>query len=123
MKIISLDQVPKMKLDMQGTKGVHKQVSISRDDGTPSFCFRVFTVEPGGHTPFHFHPFEHLNYIIEGKGALVDENNQEYPVKTGVAASETLKAFGEFKPDSLNLSELGKNNAEAVRIMDRAGWR
>ncbi len=40
MKIISLDQVPKMKLDMEGAKGVHKQVAISRDDGTPSFCFR-----------------------------------------------------------------------------------
>jgi len=83
MKIISLDQVPKLKLDMMGTKGVHKQVSISRDDGTPSFCFRVFSLEPGGYTPFHAHPFEHLNYVIEGKGALVDEDNQEKPVKKG----------------------------------------
>lgn len=51
------------------------------------------------------------------------ETNQEYPIKPGVEMSETLKRFGTFKADSLNLSLLGENNAEAVRIMDRAGWR
>lgn len=51
------------------------------------------------------------------------EANQEYPVKAGVAASEMLKSWGEFKADSVNLGELGKNNAEAVKIMDKAGWK
>ncbi len=51
------------------------------------------------------------------------EANQEYPVKAGIAPSELLKGWGEFKADSLNLAELGKNNAEAVRIMDKAGWK
>ena len=49
--------------------------------------------------------------------------NQEYPVKAGVAASELLKGWGEFKADSVNLAELGKHNAEAVKIMDKAGWK
>ena len=49
--------------------------------------------------------------------------NQEYPVKAGIAPSALLKSWGEFKADSLNLSELGKNNAEAVKIMDKAGWK
>ncbi len=47
----------------------------------------------------------------------------EYPVKSGVAASSTVAGFGEFKADELNLAELGKHNAEAVRVFDRAGWR
>lgn len=51
------------------------------------------------------------------------EHNQEYPVKAGVAPSTLLKGWGEFKADSLNLSELGKNNAEAVKIMDKANWK
>ncbi len=51
------------------------------------------------------------------------EVNQEYPVRPGVPASEILQGFGDFKADSLNLSLLGEYNAEAVRIMDRAGWR
>jgi len=49
--------------------------------------------------------------------------NNEYPVVDGIEASETLKAWGDFKSDSLNLSKLGEYNSEALKIMDRAGWR
>lgn len=50
-------------------------------------------------------------------------NNQEYPIRADVAMSATLKALGDFKPDPVNLSVLGANNARAVKLMDRAGWR
>lgn len=51
------------------------------------------------------------------------ERNGEYPVRAGVAVGETLKAWGEFKADTLNLGKLGELNSEAVMLMDRAGWR
>ena len=51
------------------------------------------------------------------------EVNNEYPVVDGVTASDTLKTWGEFKSDTLNLSKLGELNPVAVRLMDRAGWR
>jgi iron(III) transport system substrate-binding protein len=51
------------------------------------------------------------------------ETNHEYPVRHGVPISDTLEGWGEFKADGLNLSVLGELNAEAVRLMDRAGWR
>lgn len=49
--------------------------------------------------------------------------NLEYPVRPGVEWSETLKQWGTFKADTLNLSLLGENNPAAVRLMDRAGWK
>jgi len=51
------------------------------------------------------------------------EVNSEYPVKPGVQWSETLKSWGEFKADKLNMAKLGEYNAAAVRLMDRAGWK
>lgn len=51
------------------------------------------------------------------------DTNQEYPVAEGIEASETLQAWGPFKADDLNLSELGRYNADALRLMDRVGWR
>ncbi len=51
------------------------------------------------------------------------EANYEYPVRPGTPVSETLAAWGEFKADELNLSLLGDHNPDAVRLMDRAGWR
>ncbi len=47
----------------------------------------------------------------------------EYPVRPGVPPSDIVAAWGSFKADDLNLSVLGTNNAEAVRIADRADWR
>ena len=51
------------------------------------------------------------------------EVNHEYPVVEGAPVSETLRSFGEFKADTLNLTRLGVNNRKAVELMDRAGWR
>lgn len=51
------------------------------------------------------------------------EVNGEYPIRPGVKVSETLRGWGEFKADDLNLGRLGELNPEAVMLMDRAGWR
>ena len=49
--------------------------------------------------------------------------NGEYPVRTDVPWSDVLKTWGDFKMDALNLSRLGELNPEALRLMDRAGWK
>ena len=71
---------------MEGAKDIYKQVPISREDGSPTFCFRVFTIEPGGYTPFHQHHFEHLNYVIEGSGSIVTGNGEEREIHKGCFA-------------------------------------
>jgi iron(III) transport system substrate-binding protein len=51
------------------------------------------------------------------------ERNGEYPIRPDVPIGATLAAWGTFKADPLGLERLGELNAEAVRMMDRAGWR
>ena len=83
MKITRLKDTEAAKVAMDGVKGVSKQVPISKADGSPHFSFRVFTIEPGGHTPYHRHESEHVNYIIEGQGCIVTESGEEKPVEKG----------------------------------------
>ena len=82
MYVIGLDEVQKTVPAMEGAKGVHKQVPLSRKDGVPTFSFRVFTIAPGGHTPFHQHNFEHMNYVINGEGISIAED-REHALKQG----------------------------------------
>jgi quercetin dioxygenase-like cupin family protein len=82
MYVTQLDKVEKTIMKMEGAKGVYKQVPLSRKDGVPTFSFRVFTVEPRGHTPFHQHEFEHMNYVISGEGILVAED-REHELREG----------------------------------------
>ncbi len=49
--------------------------------------------------------------------------NGEYPVVEGIASSDLLQQWGEFKADPLNMGILGENNSEALKLMDRAGWQ
>jgi len=83
MKIISLTDVQKVKVNMEGAKDAWKQVPLSREDGAPVYAYRVFTVEPGGFTPYHQHDYEHMNFIIEGEGELVNEAGEHKPLKSG----------------------------------------
>ena len=49
--------------------------------------------------------------------------NNEFPVRADIEVSETLRTWGGFDADQLNVTELGRNNANAIMAMDRAGWK
>ena len=83
MKIISLEDVERNAVKMDGASKAWKQMPLGQADGVPVYSYRVFTVEPGGYTPYHNHPYEHMNYIIEGEGALVNEAGEEQALKAG----------------------------------------
>ncbi|KQT87938.1 Fe(3+) ABC transporter substrate-binding protein [Aurantimonas sp. Leaf443] len=48
--------------------------------------------------------------------------NYEYPLKAGVAVSDTVKAFGEMKPDTLSLSEIAAQRAKASQLIDEVDF-
>lgn len=83
MIIKNIINVEKIPVEMDGARKVLKQLPIGREDGTPLMSFRVFSLGPEGHTPYHRHPFEHVNYVIEGEGAVVDEDGNEHSIKRG----------------------------------------
>ncbi len=51
------------------------------------------------------------------------DGNFEYPVVADVQPHPTVASWGNFKADTLNAATFGRNNAEALKIMDRAGWK
>ncbi|MCL7942145.1 Fe(3+) ABC transporter substrate-binding protein [Halomonas sp. ATCH28] len=55
--------------------------------------------------------------------ALFATGNYEFPAVESVETDGVIASWGDFKKDDLNVSVLGENNPEAVRIFDRAGWR
>jgi quercetin dioxygenase-like cupin family protein len=99
MYITNLEKVAKIVPDMPGALNVIKQVPLSKKDGVPNFSFRVFSIAPGGHTPLHQHPFEHMNYVIEGHGVLVSGDG-EHDFKKGDFALIKPGEIHQFKNTS-----------------------
>ena len=48
--------------------------------------------------------------------------NQEFPANPAVAPSAEVASWGKFVADTLPVEIAGKRQAEAIRLMDRAGW-
>ncbi|AYG10444.1 extracellular solute-binding protein [Pseudomonas fluorescens] len=48
--------------------------------------------------------------------------NQEFPANPAVEPSAEVASWGKFKADTLPVEVAGKRQAEAIRLMDRAGW-
>ena len=48
--------------------------------------------------------------------------NQEFPANPVVAPSAEVASWGKFVADTLPVEVAGKRQAEAIRLMDRAGW-
>ena len=83
MIIKKLSDVPTTGVELEGVSGITKQLVLGSADGVPNYSIRVFTLEPGGHSPHHHHDVEHLNFVISGQGALMDGKGNSNTLNTG----------------------------------------
>lgn len=65
-----------------------------------------------------------LEWLSSAKAqSLFADVNLEYPVNPAVAPDKTVAAWGSFKQNLINVSEAGRLQAQAVRLMDRVGYK
>jgi len=49
--------------------------------------------------------------------------NMEYPANPKVKPDPRVAAWGDFKPDLINISKAGELQSEAIKLMDRVGYK
>ncbi|MDO4674566.1 Fe(3+) ABC transporter substrate-binding protein [Campylobacter sp.] len=54
---------------------------------------------------------------------MLSDSNYEFPVRSDVEVSQTVKDFGVFKEDSISVSKIAENVKTAVKIYDELGFR
>ena len=50
------------------------------------------------------------------------DGNNEYPAVASLEAHSAVERLGDFRADTLNAAEIGRNQRTAIEIFDRAGW-
>jgi iron(III) transport system substrate-binding protein len=93
----------------QGDRGAHVNISgggltASAKNKDNAIAFLEYLVSPSAQT-----------YFAAG--------NDEYPVVAGIAPPASIAGFGSFQADQINAGVFARNNAEGLKIMDRAGWK
>jgi iron(III) transport system substrate-binding protein len=93
----------------QGNAGVHVNVSGA---GITS------------HAPHRAAAQKFLEWLATAEAqSLFASLNLEYPANSSVKADPTVLAWGEFKQSPMNVAQAGALQAQAVKLMDRAGYR
>lgn len=113
MIIKKMTDVPPQDVKMDGAANVKVRVLLGPSDHAPTFAMRLFELAPGGHTPFHSHPFEHEVVVLEGDIAAVDESGS-HPVQKG----EVLLVMPNEKHQFVNRS--GVNSARFLCMVPAA---
>lgn len=76
----SVEAVP---VKMEGAAGVTMRIPIGVGDGSQNMIMRLFSIAPGGHTPYHIHDYEHVVRVISGKGSVLDSNGTAHELAVG----------------------------------------
>jgi quercetin dioxygenase-like cupin family protein len=63
-------EVESQQVGKAGAKDTSMRLLIGEADGALDFQMRMFEVKPGGHSPFHSHPWEHETFIVSGAGSV-----------------------------------------------------
>jgi iron(III) transport system substrate-binding protein len=76
------------------------------------------------HAPHRDAAVKFLEYLASDEAQRYFANgNNEYPVVASVKANPELESLGTFRKDTVNVTLLGRNQAAAQQIYDRAGWK
>ncbi len=109
---------------------------LQRDD--PAFPVKLFWADQGGNgvhvnvsgagiTAHARHAGEARKFLEWLSGAeaqrLFAALNLEYPVTPAIPADPLVAAWGSFTQNPINVARAGELQADAVRLMDRAGYR
>ena len=76
------------------------------------------------HSPNRLNAEKFLEFLLSEEAQVHIVNNTfEYPVLEGVKPHPLIASFGNFKMDKTSVSDFGKYNPEAVKLMDRVNWQ
>jgi iron(III) transport system substrate-binding protein len=109
-------------------------------EANPAFPVRVFWANQGAgergvhvnvsgagittHAQNRDHALRLLEWISTPRGQeLFAGSNHEYPANPAAPVHKIIAAFGSYRGDKLDLRELGRLQADAIRLLDRAGYR
>ena len=111
MKNVLYSDLEGKPVDDPAASGVRMRIVVGPKDGAPNFVMRVFTMEPGGHTPRHSHPFEHEVFVHEGRGQVFFEGKSS-PMAPGHVIYVPADALHQF-------SNTGKEQLVFVCVVPR----
>ncbi len=78
-------EVKAIDMSAPGSAGSSMKALVGPEEGWQDHVMRQVELAPEGSSPHHSHPWPHINYVLEGEGVLLMDD-QEHPIRAGDAA-------------------------------------
>ena len=76
------------------------------------------------HSPNKENAYKLIEYLTSQEAQNLYVNTSfEYPVNPSVKPPKIVQSWGVFRRDSLDLNLLGKYREQAIKILDKSGWK
>ena len=76
------------------------------------------------HSPNKENAYKLIEYLTSQEAQNLYVNTSfEYPVNPSVKLPKIIQSWGVFRRDSLDLNLLGKYREQAIKILDKSGWK
>ena len=98
-EIIVIGKVNALKsIELSGplVKSASMKVLVSPNEGWKDHVMRVVELGKDGYSPKHSHPWQHINYVLEGKGEL-EIDGVVTPISVGSYAYVPENALHQFR--------------------------
>lgn len=70
MPVIRYSEIVMPAVSADDIKAMTGGPVIGENEGWKDHILRVFRLAPGGYSPHHQHAWQHINYVIKGRGRL-----------------------------------------------------
>ena len=70
-KVCHYTSVPAQAVGGEAEGATIRWLIDDEHDGAPVYALRLVELAPGGHSPHHGHPYEHENFVVEGRGRVL----------------------------------------------------
>lgn len=73
-KIMHYTHAPSVPISDSAPGSTMRWLIDKKNDGAPLYSMRLVEMQPGGNSLRHSHAYEHENFVLEGKGRVLIEN-------------------------------------------------
>lgn len=85
-------------VNQDGVKNVEMQILIGKEEESPTCIMRRFKVSAGGYSPHHSHDYEHVVFVVSGKGTLF-ASGAEHVISAGTSLLVKPNEIHQFRAD------------------------
>ena len=89
-------EIKNEKVEDKDANNVYIKWLLGEESKAPNFYLRKLQVMPMGNTPHHTHPYEHVVYVLKGRGVLIKKEGHEN-IEPGTFALVPPNVIHQFK--------------------------